>query len=216
MDDVQVEVAEVVQVDVKNNLLKMFRILLLVFIFLYFSGNFFYGFITKYIPFQHAKNINIYNISEIFQESDFQDFMNDMNSEEKSYDIQNLWLVSVKKIQSENFENNFDMYFSDWIWITLPYKAYNQYGNFLEIIIPIFDDLWNLSLNDAQFDMVNITHKQYEIKDGKSYFNFWVDYSQMNNLWDPIEYKHLHSLFLNKLYLIKTEVDVDDFIFSLR
>jgi hypothetical protein len=207
---------EVVVALVKNNFIQMFRILLLVFIFLYFSGNFFYWFVTKYIPFKYAQNINIYTINEVFLTEEFQNFMKDVDKNDFYYEIKNLWLIQLKKIKSENFENNFHMYFSQWILLTLPYKSYNQYNNFLEIIIPIFDDLWDIIVNDTQFNLVNITHSQHEIKEGKSYLNFWVDYSKMNHLWESIEYKHLHSLFLNKLYIIKTEIEPDNFIFSLR
>ena len=171
----------------------MFRIILLIFIFLYFNGNFFYGFALSYIPFKNAQSINIYNMYKVFEDPNFTTFMNNPTQTGSVYKINGIGTILAEKTSST------------WVILKLPYKVNHRYGDQLEILIPIIDDTWNINQNDALFNNFKFLHKNNFIENGQSYLKFWINYdtiktqSDLNNL----SLKNYKTIWLNKLYIMR-------------
>lgn len=174
----------------------MFRIILLLFIFLHFSSNFFYAFVISYIPFKNAQTINIYNNYKIFEEPTFNDFMNNNSLTGMTLTMSWIWNISLEK-------TSFLIY--SWVLLKLPYKVNHRFWEQLEILIPIIDDAWTVSQNDTQFNSINYIYKQETISNWWSYLDFWANYNTVKNKneLNNLQYSQLKTIFLNKLYLVK-------------
>lgn len=171
----------------------MFRIILLVFIFLYFNGNFFYWFTLSYIPFKNAQSINIYNMYKVFEDTNFNTMMNNAALTGATFQVTDLGRVDVEKLSSS------------WVILKIPHKVNHRYGDQVEILVPIIDDTGNLTQNDTQFDSLNLLHKNHYIQNGLSYLKFWIDYDTIKTKEElnSLTVKNLKTIYLNKLYLIR-------------
>lgn len=183
----------------------MFRILLLVFIFLYFNGNFFYGFTFSYIPFKNAQNINIYNIYKVFDDTSFNTLMNNSSLTGSTFLVDGIGKVDLEKTSGTG------------IILKLPFRVNHRYGEQLEILVPIINDTGNISSNDTLFDSLQLSYKNNFIEGGMSYLKFWIDY---NTITTPEELKNTtvknyKMISLNKLYIIKKSSSPNN-IFLLR
>ena len=186
----------------------MFRIILLLFIFLHFSSTFFYSFVISYIPFKNSQNINIYNSYKVFEDPTFNDFMNNNFLTGTILNISWIWDISLEKTSFLTYS---------WVLLKLPYKVNHRFWEQLEILIPIIDDLWDIIQNDNIFDTIDYNHKQQIIKNGFSYLDFWVNYNKIKNEneLNNIQYEQLRTIYLNKLYLIK-RISSPNNIFLIR
>lgn len=174
----------------------MFRLILLIFIFLYFSWNFFYWIIINYIPFKNAQNVNLYNTYKIFEQDSFSWFINEETMTWTTYNIW-FWDILVNKTTIESYQ---------WLLLILPYKSWHRHWEQIEIFVPIINDLWSTSLNDEAYKLINLKYKNNLIKDWEHHLLYWIDYSKINSI-DEISNNTLiqdnHNIFLNKFYLIK-------------
>lgn len=186
----------------------MFRIILLLFIFLHFSSNFFYSFVIHYIPFKNAQSINIYNTYKVFEEPSFSDFMNNNTLTWMTLNINWIWNISLEKTSFLTYS---------WVIVTLPYRINHRYWEQLNILVPIIDDTWDIVWNDNLFDSINYTYKQQTIKNWFSYLDFWINYNKVKNTDEVnnLKYEQLKTIFLNKLYIIK-RTNTPNNIFLIR
>ncbi len=190
---------------VDNNKNPMFRIVLLIFIFLYFSWNFFYGFVINYIPFRNAQNINLYNYYTLFEENSFSWFMNNETQTWITYNKWN-WEILLEKFRVNSYSG---------ILMKLPYKSWHRYWEQLEIFVPIINDLWDVVQNDNSYSWISLKHKNNLIKWWEHYLLYWIDYSKINDIseiYNTWLIQDSHNIFLNKLYLIKTGTSPANYI----
>ena len=177
----------------------MFRIILLIFVFLYFSWNFFYWFIINYIPFKNAQSINLYNTYKVFEESSFSWFMADETLSGTNIDVW-FWNVKINKYSITSSLSG--------ILLTLPYRSWHRHWEQIEIIVPIINDLWDTALNDNAYSWISLKYKNNLIKSWEHHLLYWIDYSQVNSIDEATNnllIQDNHNIFLNKLYLIKKD-----------
>jgi hypothetical protein len=183
----------------------MFRIILLIFIFLYFSWNFFYWLVVNYIPFKNAQSVNLYNSYKVFEENSFSGFMNDNTQTWITYK-ESFWDVSLEKQTINSYSG---------IVLKLPYRWWHRYWDPIEIFVPVINDLWDIVQNDNAFSWVYLKYKNNLIQSWESYLIFWIDYNTITNvsqLTNTGLIQDNHNIFLNKFYLIKTNSIPADYI----
>lgn len=140
----------------------MFKVILLIFISVYFIWNFFVQFINWYIPFKSAQTINLYAFYEEAIDAAI----------EKAKPKINLWQlhdwtidVDYKWQTFENIEYKYkvvtdnDWNYQTWITIKSPWRINNKAWRELEVFIPIIEEQWELifaentpAINKFSFD----------------------------------------------------------------
>lgn len=175
----------------------MFRIILLLFIYIQFSSNFFYSFLISYIPFKNAQTVNIYNSYKVFEDPRFTTFMNTNTLTGTTFSVNWVWNIALSKITFWQYSG---------VVLKLPYKVNHRFWEQLEILIPILPDAWTIAKNDTNFNKINYIYKQQIIKNGVSYLDFWINYNQITNQNQLTNrtIENLKLLYLNKFYIISS------------
>lgn len=187
----------------------MFRLLLLLMVFLHFSTNFSYSFIVRYIPFKNAQSINIYELYHfVDNNSSFNSFMNNSNIQTGSLSH------SGKNIPVEKTS----LGSLSWVLLTLPHKVNHTYGEQLEIVIPIIRNTWNIWQTDTIFNNIEFTHKQQKIGSWFTYIDFWMNYNNIHSqeVLNTLTFSEQKTIFLNKLYILENQVSGNNNTYIIR
>jgi len=206
----------------------MFRIVLLIFVSIYFLWSFISQIFTSYIPFKQAQHINIYE----FLETAVNNTIIKLEAWNTNWTINVAyqwtvlkWLNYYMTWVTNNWTNSWSIATVTWVVIETPWKINSKHWQQLEIFIPIMEENWQLlyvekhnktKVNDWWIPLwknIDLDHMYLNITDQlwnkHEFFNDLNDDTDENDKWNPPESSKLNWKYLMyRQILEKFEPDI--------
>lgn len=178
----------------------MFRIILLIFISIYFLWSFVSQILTSYIPFKQSQTINIYEFLEnAIYKANIELENNNTNWKiDVDYQWQILENINYYSTWITNFwTNSWTISTVNWIVIEAPWKINSKQGQKLEIFVPIIEEdgqlLYTKSHNTV--DWRNLDSMYLKIWSHEYFDDLWtIPFSNELN-WQYIMYRQILAEF---------------------